>query len=101
MDDAVPNIADVTADEVKLYPAKTGKKAKDVYPADASAPDLYEAIFKQNRSFEMHYKGECFRWEGPTLVSPARFVDGLPKEIIDSQEMQNLSQYFVIKTKGA
>jgi len=62
---------------------------------------IMDVAFRHNRSFELRAFNETIRWEprGRNPVSPDRFKDGLPQELIESKYFKSHSEYFTVRTK--
>jgi hypothetical protein len=87
----------VVADQ---FPKKKGT-SKQVYSQSVqSGIELYQLIYKHNKSFELHANREVIRFENGNVVFPEKYVEGFPAEIIKSEEFKLQSDNFVVKKIG-
>jgi hypothetical protein len=61
---------------------------------------LYQLVFKGNRAFEFQYQKDTLRFESGKLVSPAKYLPGIPAEIINSKSFQLQQSKFLVKKIG-
>lgn len=81
--------------------AQKKKAKKDVFEqSSVPANELYQLVYKHNKSFELHVNREVIRFENGHVVFPQKYIEGFPKEVIESEEFKLHSDNFVVKTKG-
>lgn len=77
-------------------PAKVGKKKVTFAQSETQPSELYRVVYKHNKSFELHANREVIRFENGKVVFPQKYLEGFPKELIESEEFKLQSDNFVV-----